>query len=143
MILTVTGMVCVVFGLLGLVGQLISTVNFRLAQRLGLQEADADTDELHRHLELNTARWDLFVHWVPPAAGVLMLLDHPWWPFVALVAGAVLVDTAGREIAKIRGLRAQGVRTGSDKEIRLYFSFMSMMFLIGVWCVVFGFVTLV
>ena len=31
------------------------------------------------------------------AAGLLMLWDHPWWPFAALVAGGVYIDAAGRE----------------------------------------------
>ncbi len=35
---TVTGLVCVVFGLTVLIGQLILTTDFSLAQKLGLQK---------------------------------------------------------------------------------------------------------
>ena len=37
-------------------GQLLSVVDFRRAQRLGLQERDEDSDALFRYLERNTAR---------------------------------------------------------------------------------------
>jgi hypothetical protein len=139
----VTGIVCVVFGSIVVIGQLISTVNFGLAQNLGLQEKDADTEPLYRRLELKTAGWDLFVLWTLPAAGVLMLVDHPWWPYLTLVAGGVCVDTAGRETAKVLGLRRHGVKTGSKKERRLYFSFSGPMMLIGLWCVAYGFASLI
>jgi hypothetical protein len=138
-----TGIVCIVFGLIVVIGQLISVIDFGLAQRLGLQEKDDETDPLHRRLELNTARWDLAVFWTLPAAGGLMLAHHAWWPFVALVAGAVCVDTAGRETAKVVGLSRQGVKTGSVSETRLFFCFLGIMLLIGVWCVGFGFAALI
>jgi hypothetical protein len=67
MTLTVTGIVCLVFGLLCFIGQLISVINFDLAQQLGLQERDEATEPLYRQLELNTARWDLAVLWMLPA----------------------------------------------------------------------------
>ena len=135
MMLTITGIVCVLFGLVCVVGQLISVVNFPLAQKLGLQEKNDSTDPLYRRLELNTARWDLIVLWTLPAAGVLMLVDHAWWPYLTLVAGGCCIDTAGRETAKVLGLAKQGVRTGSYAETRLFFVFLGAMFLIGVWCV--------
>jgi hypothetical protein len=138
-----TGIVCVVFGSMILIGQLISAVDFSLAQRLGLQEKDLETEPLFRRLELHTARWDVVVLWTVPAAGVLMLLDHSWWPYLALVAGGVYVDTAGRELAKILGLDIQGVKTGSKHEARLYFGAMGIMLLIGMWCIGYALTTLI
>jgi hypothetical protein len=93
-------------------------------------------------LELNTARWDLVVLWTLPVTGILMLLNHAWWPYLALVNGGVYVDTAGRETAKVLGLSEHGVRTGSGKETRLYFSLIGAMALIGLWCIAFALVTL-
>ena len=140
--LIASGIVFVLFGLVGVVGQLISTVNFELAQKLGLQEKDAETEPLFRRLELNTARWDLFVIWTLPLAGVLMLIDHSGWPYLSLVAGGVHVDTAGREAAKLLGLKAQGIRIGADKEVRLALFFFGVMAAIGVWAIVYGLVSL-
>jgi hypothetical protein len=143
MALSATGIVCVLFGLICIVGQLISVINFGLAQKIGLQEKDDATDPLYRQLELNTARWDLVVLWTLPAAGVLMLVDHAWWPYLALVAGGVCVDTGGRETAKVLGLGKQGVKTGSRKETRLFFTFLGAMLLIGVWCIAIGLASLI
>jgi hypothetical protein len=135
MALTATGIVFVLLGLFFFLGQFISAIDFSLAQQLGLQEKDADTERLYRRLELNTARWDLLVLWTFPAAGGLMLIDHAWWPYLALVAGGVYVDTAGRETAKILGLRRQGVRTGSARDARIFICFMGLMLLSGLWCI--------
>jgi len=143
MTLVVTGTACVLLGLVWFSGQLISTLNFSLAQKLGLQEKNDETEPLFRRLELNTARWDLVVLWTLPVAGVLMLVEHSWWPYLALVAGGVYVDTGGRETAKVLGLSKHGVKTGSRKEARLYFWFTGIMALIGVWCITFGFATLI
>jgi hypothetical protein len=140
--LTATGIAALLLGLLVFVGQFISIVNFPLAQRLGLQEKDDSTEPLHRRLELNTARWDLAVFWIVPLAGILMLLDHSWWPYLALVAGGILVDTAGRETAKLLGLRAQGVRIGSSQEVRQYQGLFGLMTAIGLWVAIYGLVDL-
>jgi len=133
--LTTSGIFAVVFGSMIVVGQIISAINFRLAQKLGLQEKGDDTDPLFRRLELSTARWDLFVLWTLPAAGVLMLVDHGWWPYLALLAGGVYVDTAGRETAKFFALRSQRVKTGSTREGRTFLTAMGLMSLIGLWCI--------
>ena len=111
-------------------GQLISAVKFKLAQRLGLQESPQSTDALTSHLELWAARWDLVWLWTLPAAGTLILLDHAWWPFAALIGGAASIDTGGREAAKIRGLQERGVCVGTAAERRL--SALVYVYLIGV-----------
>jgi hypothetical protein len=116
---------------IGFVGQIVSVINFKLAQRLGLQEKDDATDPVFRHLELNTARWDLFVLWTLPLAAILMLIDHAWWPHAALLAGGVSVDTAGREAAKILGLRSVGARIGTAPEARLIFGYLALMMIVG------------
>jgi len=108
-----------VIGSVTLVGQLISTLDFALAQRLGLQEKSDRAAPLFSGLELNTARWDVAVLWAVLPAAVLMLIEHSWWPWVALAAGGVYLDAGGREIAKLLGLRAHGVAVGAPQELRL------------------------
>ena len=136
--LAVTGVIALMFGLLGYGGQLISSIDFQLAQRLGLQEKDEDTEPLYRRLELNTARWDLAVLWTLPVAGLLIILDHSWWPYLALISGGVFVDAGGREIAKLLGLRRQGVRVGGGSELRLALGFLTVMIVTGLWVAVYG-----
>ncbi len=132
------GIVALLVGSLGVVGQFISTVDFPLAQRLGLQERSEDTEPLYRHLELNTARWDLVVLWTLVLAGVLMIIDHSWWPWVALIAGGIHADTGGREIAKLTGLAAEGIRVGSPKERRFGLAFLALLGAVGLALIVYS-----
>ncbi len=131
-------------GLLGLLvaGQLLSVIDFPLAQRLGLQEPAAETDPLVRQLELRAAAWDQLSLWWLPIAGVLMLLDQSWWPQMTLVGGAAYVDAGGREAAKYLGLRAEGVRVGSRTSQRVALGAYALLLAIGLWAVAYGLVTL-
>lgn len=125
------GIVALFVGSVVLVGQLVSGTDFSLAQRLGLQERDEGSDALHRRLELSTARWDLLVLWSLPLAGVAMLIDASWWPWVALIAGGICVDAGGREAAKVLGLIAQRIRVGSRRERRNLFGLFALLVAVG------------
>ena len=110
----------IVFSSLALLyaGQVASLVDFEWAQRHRLQEGPEHTDPLANRLELWTARWDTLWTWTLPAAGLLMLLDHSWWPYAAMIGGGTWVDTGGRELVKVLGLRDQAVRVGTTVEFR-------------------------
>lgn len=129
------GLLCLAAWLL-YVGQIISVANFGLAQRLGLQESPDQTDSLSSHLELWTARWDLWWLWTLPVAGILMIADHWLWPYAAMIGGGGFVDAGGREAAKVLGLRGQGVRTGSQREYRLAMG--AYIYLIATGCLSIG-----
>jgi hypothetical protein len=126
------GLVFVVIGALFYASQLLSSINFALAQRLGLQEKAEHADPLCFRLELGTARWDSLSLWMVPVAGILMLLDHSWWPYAGLIGGGVYVDAGGREAVKYLGLRAHGVRVGTVNELRLGFGVFALLIIIGV-----------
>ncbi len=130
----VIGLICVVAALL-YAGQLLSSVNFALAQRLGLQEKAAAADPLHARLELGAARWDLVSLWTVPVAGLLMLLDQAWWPYLGLIGGGAYVDAGGREAAKILGLRDRGVRVGTRNEVRLGFGVFAFLIAVGLFMI--------
>ena len=140
---TAIGIGAIVLAAIGLVFQFVSAVNFKLAQRWGLQEKESETDPLYWRLERNTARWDLCVNWTLLVAGILMLLDHSWWPYVALVAGGVYVDEGGREIAKVLGLQSEGVRIGDKGAVRFALAFLALWGAIGVVVGVYGLVEVV
>ena len=131
------GLVCSLAWLLYL-GQLLSVVDFPRAQRLGLQEKASEADPLFQRLELGTARWDLLWFWTLPLAGTLMLFDHPWWPYAALVGGGAFVDTGGREGVKVFALRQEGVRTGSPGGQRLYVSTLAYLIFAGLLAIAAG-----
>ena len=112
--------------------QVISAVNFPLAQRLGIQEAPGSTDTVVQRAEQYTAYWDLVaIGWLP-LAGLLLVIDHDWWPIVALVGGAVYLDTAGREAIKHLVFRHEGYRVGTESQQRLFFASFFVMAAIAI-----------
>ena len=127
----IVGTLCVAIGGLLYVGQAISVANLSLAQRLGLQERPDHADRLFTVLEIRTAAWDLLSLWTLPLAGVFMLMDHSWWPYMAIVGGAFWLDTAGREGSKWLGLRQLGVRLGSGGGRLTYWGGVALIFAIG------------
>ncbi|MBU0514524.1 MAG: hypothetical protein KJ621_07095 [Proteobacteria bacterium] len=131
------GIVCLAFGTFGWLGQMVSAVNFPLAQKLGLQEKGDHTDEIFQRAEQNTARWDFFVLWTLILAGILMLINNHWWPYVSLIAGGIYLDTAGREAAKFLSLKQSNVRIGSSKDLKIAAFFFSLMALIALWVLVY------
>jgi len=64
-------------------------------------------------------------------AGILMLMDHAWWPYAAMIGGGAYVDTGGREAAKMFGLREQAVRTGTPAEQRIAMILFAAFLVIG------------
>jgi hypothetical protein len=111
--------------------QVISSVNFELAQRLGIQESPEETDSILQTAERLTAYWDLVALGWLPLAGLLMIIDYNWWPIVALVGGAIYFDTAGREAVKIISLRKEGFRLGAPTQQRIFFGSYILMAIIG------------
>lgn len=136
---TALAIVCILFGALGWIGQLISGLNYELAQRLGLQEKSEGTDPLFRTAERNAARWDGLVLWTLILAGVLMLLDSRWWPPVALVAGGIYLDAAGREVAKVWSLKSQGIRVGTPAALLVQKVFFTAMAAVALWTLTLAF----
>ena len=62
------------------IAQIISSVNYKLAQQLGIQEKAEVADSLLQRSERYTAYWDLVTLIWLPLGGVLMIIDHQWWP---------------------------------------------------------------
>lgn len=128
----VLGWILIIFPGILLVGQLISSVNFSLAQKLGLQENPEEADPLLQRAERYVAYWDLVTLVWLPLAGVLMVLDHPAWPLVALFGGAIYIDTAGREAAKNLSFKHEGFRIGPPKQQKFFFATYIMMAVLGI-----------
>ena len=138
---TTLGLVWLAIGGLLYAGQFISTVNFPLAQRLGLQEKTENVDPLIGQLERKAAGWDLVVTWIPPFAGVLMLLDQRWWPAASLVAGGIYLDAGGREWGKILGLMAHGLPVGNPKERIMIYGTFTILIVTGLAGILLGLAT--
>lgn len=118
----ILGWVIIVFPGILYVAQIISSFNFPLAQKLGLQENPEFTDPILQRAEQYTAYWDLVTLGWLPLSGVLMVVDHPIWPLVAFFGGAIYLDTAGREAAKLLCFKHEGIRIGARKQQRFFHS---------------------
>lgn len=125
------GWLLLILGGLLYFAQIISSINFELAQRLGIQESPEDTDSILQTAERFTAYWDLVTLGWLPLAGILMIIDHVWWPIVALVGGAIYIDASGREAAKIMSLRKEGFRLGTKNQQRVFLASYIVMAIIG------------
>jgi len=112
----------IVFGSALYLAQVISSINFPLAQRLGLQENPAKTDTLLIRSERYVAYWDLVVLIWFPISGFLMSIDHRWWPLFSLFSGAIYLDTAGREACKNLSFKYHGLKVGSPNQWQLFFA---------------------
>lgn len=126
------GWILIIFPGILFAGQLISSVSFSLAQKLGLQENPDHSDRLLQTAEKYVAYWDLVTMVWMPVAGVLMVINHPYWPLVALIAGAIYFDTSGREAAKILSFKREGIRVGSPVQKKFFFSTYIIMAVTGI-----------
>ena len=111
--------------------QVISSVSFSLAQRLGIQEDPAESDSVLQTAERFTAYWDLVTLGWLPLCGLLMIMDHHWWPIAGLIGGAIYLDASGREAFKIISLRQEGFRLGTKRQQRVFFASYIVMAMIG------------
>ena len=128
----ILGWLLIIFPGILYAGQLISSINFHLAQRLWLQENPNEADLLLQRAERYAAYWDLVTLIWMPLSGVLMVTNNSAWPLIALVGGAIYLDTSGREAAKMLSLKHEGVRVGPTRQHRLFFATYFIMAALGI-----------
>jgi len=138
----IVGWIIIIFGGSLYLVQIISSINFSLAQKLGIQEKPETSDTLLQRSERYTAYWDLLSLLWLPAAGYLMIIDHYLWPVLLLAAGSIYLDTAGREALKSLSFRHEGVKIGTAREQRLFFSSYIVMMIIAVFVIIYSFLSL-
>ena len=126
------GWILIIFPGILFFGQLISSVNFSLAQKLGLQEDPEQSDRLLQRAERYTAYWDLITLVWLPVSGVLMVLNNSAWPVLSFFGGAIYLDAAGREAAKTLSFKHEGIRLGSPMQQNIFFATYIIMAVIGI-----------
>ena len=134
----ILGWILILFPGALLLVQLISSLNFSLAQKFGLQEKSESADPLLLRSERYTAYWDLVTLVWLPIAGILMVINHPWWPLTALVGAAIYIDAAGREAVKNLSFRHEGIKTGTKQEQILFFITYIIMIIIGIIIIIYS-----
>ena len=128
----IIGWTLIIFGGALYLAQVISSINFSLAQRLGIQEKPETSDTLLQRSERYTAYWDLLTLLWLPIAGILMVTNHHLWPIMSLIGGTIYLDTAGREAVKSLSFQHEGIKVGTDKEQRVFFASYIVMSVIAI-----------
>lgn len=124
---TTIGILVLVLGLLAWVGQALSFFLPSVAVRLGVLEPEADVDPTLRILEAKAEGLiDIFLIWTLPAAALLMILEHPAWPYLALVGGGVFLYFSGLIMLTRVFLKKAGKKVGSSASERTTYLFGSL-----------------
>ena len=111
-------------------GQALSWLAPDLAVRLGLTEGPGDIDRTFLVDVRAEAVWDSFVLWTMPLAGVLLMTDHDWWPYLGLIGGGAQLYYAGRGIVVRASMQREHVSIGDPNSVR------AAIAALAVWAVV-------
>ena len=129
----VWGVVLILFTLiLCWMGQMTAALAPALATRLGLTEPEADVDPAFYADVRGEAFWDMMILWTLPVAGLLLLLNNPWWPYFGLIGGGMYLYFAGRGIAQRLAMLRRGIRIGKPSYWKPVFFILALWGLIAV-----------
>lgn len=112
-------------------GQVVFALAPRVGTRWGLAEPRESVDTVIWSDNRAEAIWDTLVLWVLPLAGVLLLLEYPLWPPVALVGSGIYLYFAGRALVQRRLMQRHGVRVGAPGYVRLVQGVMALCALLA------------
>lgn len=135
--ITAIGILVLALGLIAWVGQTLSFFVPSAAVRLGVLEPEDDVDPTLRILEAKAEGLvDILLSWSLPAAALLMVLDHPLWPYLALFGGGIFLYFSGLIILTRPFLKKAGTNVGSPASERATYLFgglwiMSALTMIG------------
>lgn len=127
------GVILIIFGMFCWVGQTISAFAPKMAAKLGLTEPESDVDPTYYADARGEAIWDTTITWVLPVAGILLIVDSPFWAYFGLVGGGIYLYFAGRGILSRLAMQRRGIRIGKPKSVGAAYVF---LFLWGVIAVV-------
>lgn len=132
------GSVVLVLALIAWVGQLVSWRSPATAVRWGVTEAESAVEPAFWADARGEAEWDALTLWIGVAAGLAMIADHVWWPYLAIVAGAAYLYFAGRGILTRVELTRRGHRIGTPENVRVAYVFCSLWAVMGLGAIVAG-----
>ena len=120
---SVWGVILMLVGGVAWFGQLICAFSPTLGVKWGLTEGQKDTDRALFIEGQGEAIWDALTIWTLPLCGILLLLEHPYWPYVGLIGGGGYLYFSGRAIATRIVLKKNKISIGNAKSIKLAYVF--------------------
>jgi hypothetical protein len=131
------GAILVIFTLiLCWLGQVINASSPTLAVRLGLDAPESDVDPTFFVDGRGEAIWDALILWTLPAAGILLILNSPFWAYFGLVGGGIYLYFAGRGIVVRLLMQRRGIRIGKPGTLKVAYAFLSLWGLMAVVTIV-------
>jgi hypothetical protein len=111
--ITLIGIIVIIAGMICWIGQSLSFFAPVIAVKLGLCEPENDMDHTLYIIETRAhGLTDILLTWILPLSALLMLLNHPVWPILALVGGGVYLYFPGIIILHRVFLKKQGLKVG-------------------------------
>ena len=137
--ITAIGIVVIIVGLLVYVGQTLSFFTPELATKTGLNSPPEDMDQTLYIIETKAnGLSDILLTWIFPLSGLLMILDHPTWPYLALVGSGIYLYFACFTIFCRYFLQRHGKKAGSPKDVKVAYVFSVIWILTSVAMIVLG-----
>ena len=127
------GAILILFtGILCWIGQVINAFSPTLAARIGLTEPESDVDPTYYVDGRGEAIWDALILWTMPAAGLLLILNNPWWVYFGIVGGGMYLYFAGRMFVVRRAMLQRDIRIGKPETVKLFNAVLILWGLIAV-----------
>ena len=115
---TVVGVLVFVLGLIAWFGQGLAFFSPSVAVKLGVLEPEGEVDASLRIVEAKAeGLMDVLLAWTLPAAALLMTLEHPLWPYLALFGGGVFAYFSGLISLSRLYLGRAGIKVGSPASV--------------------------
>ena len=122
--ITVIGIIVIIVGLLVYIGQSLSFFTPTLATKIGLNDPEEDMDQTFYVIETRAnGLSDILLTWIFPLSGLLLILDHPYWPFFALVGSGIYLYFALLTIFSRVFLKKLGKKVGSPSSEKAAYIF--------------------
>jgi hypothetical protein len=140
---TIWGAVLVIFTLfIGWLVQVINAAAPKFAARLGFGEPESAVDRTFFLETRGESIWDALILWTLPLAGILLILNHPWWAYFGLVGGGMYLYFAGRGIIVRRLLQRNKIKIGRPQMLAVYYAGLALWGIIGLVTIVLALNTL-
>ena len=122
--ITFIGIVVIVVGLLVWVGQSLSFLAPDIATKIGLNSPEEEMDQSLYIIETKAnGLSDMLLTWIFPLSGLLMVVDHQSWPFLALVGSGIYIYFALLTIFSRVYLKKRGKMVGSPTSEKVAYVF--------------------
>jgi hypothetical protein len=126
------GVILIVVSSIGWLGQAMTALWPTVATKLSLTEPEADVDPAFYADVRGEAVWDTLILWTLPVAGILLLVNSPWWVYFGLVGGGMYLYFAGRGIVTRLAMQRRGIRIGKPETLKQVYVFLALWGLVGV-----------